>query len=80
MSNGSGLLIDHSILHERVQLRLRQRHLAEKRFKVYGIFSIGLAVVFIAVLFATIVNTGSSAFKQTKILLQVDLGLSLIHI
>ena len=74
MSKGSGLLIDHSILHERVQLRLRQRHLAEKRFKVYGIFSIGLAVVFIAVLFATIVNTGSSAFKQTKILLQVDLG------
>ena len=66
MSKGTGLLIDHSILQERVQVQLRQRHRAEQRFKVYGIFSISLAVVFIAVLFATIVNTGSSAFKQTK--------------
>ena len=63
-----------SNLKERVAVRLKQRHRAEYRFKIYGVCAIGLAAVFLAVLFITIVNTGSSAFKQTKILLHVDLA------
>ena len=63
-----------SNLKERVAVRLKQRHRAEYRFKIYGVCAIGLAAVFLAVLFIIIVNTGSSAFKQTKILLHVDLA------
>ncbi len=53
---------------------LGRRYAAEKRFRVYGITAITLALTFLAVLFVSIFGSGYSAFQQTKIRLDVDLS------
>ena len=49
--------------------RLKKRYRAEKRFKMYGLISVSLAVIFVLILVQNIFSKGSSAFS-----------LSLIHI
>lgn len=56
-----------------VSRRLAQRYRKEKRFKLYGLFSIILSTVFLAVLLTSIVTNGYSAFFQTYIKLDVTL-------
>ena len=51
---------------------LKKRYNAEKRFKLYGILSIFLAIFFLFVLIFNIFNKGSSAFLKTEILLNVN--------
>ena len=53
---------------------LTRRNAAEKRFQLYGIVSILLALIFLAILFASIIGNGYGAFVQTKIRLDVDLS------
>ena len=50
---------------------LKRRYRAERRFKIYGITAIALSLVFLALLFITIVGNGYSAFRQTEIKLDV---------
>ncbi len=50
---------------------LKRRYRAERRFKIYGITAIVLSLVFLALLFTTIVGNGYTAFRQTKIKLDV---------
>ena len=50
---------------------IKKRAAAEKRFKFYGKFSIFTAITLLIVLFTSIISQGSSAFLETKILLQV---------
>tara|TARA_R110002110_G_scaffold415612_6_gene652044 strand:- start:64416 stop:65720 length:1305 start_codon:yes stop_codon:yes gene_type:complete len=52
---------------------LRKRHRAEARFKLYGIAAICVALTMLAVLLGSIIATGSSAFTQTEIALDVTL-------
>ena len=47
--------------------RLKKRHQAEKRFRFYGLASIFVALLFVAILVQNIFSKGSSAFKKTVI-------------
>ena len=53
---------------------LRKRYRAEARFKFYGIAAIFAALAMLAVLLGSIITTGSSAFTQTEIALDVTLN------
>jgi len=59
---------------DRMQRRLRRRYAAERRFHLYGLTSILLALAFMLLLFVGIFGTGYSAFEQTQIRLGIDLG------
>lgn len=50
---------------------LKRRYRAERRFKIYGITAIVLSLLFLALLFITIVGNGYSAFQQTEIKIDV---------
>ncbi len=54
--------------------KLARRYAAERRFKLYGVISIALALTFLALLFITILGNGYSAFEQTRMRLDVDLS------
>ncbi len=51
--------------------RLSQRHRAEKRFRLYGIAAIVIGLSFVIALFASIAVSGTSAFWQTQIRLNI---------
>jgi phosphate transport system permease protein len=57
---------------ERVRSRLKKRHQAERRFRLYGRLAISLGLVFLGLLFFTIVAKGYTAFEQSYILLEID--------
>ena len=56
-----------------ITARLARRHAAERRFRIYGIVAIALALVFLATLFVSICSRGYTAFAQTFIQLDVAL-------
>ncbi len=51
--------------------RLARRYAAERRFRIYGMVAIGLALGMLAFLLGTIVRTGMSAFWQHDVALEV---------
>jgi phosphate transport system permease protein len=51
--------------------RLRRRHAAERRFQIYGVLAIGVAIVTLGGLLYSIASKGYSAFVQTQVLLDV---------
>lgn len=57
---------------DRVRARLKKRHQAERRFRLYGRVAIWLGLAFLALLFISIVAKGYTAFEQTHIRLQID--------
>jgi len=52
---------------------LHKRHSKEKRFKAYGLFSIGFALAFLVILFSMILSKGGAAFLRSEIALKIDL-------
>ncbi len=54
------------------QSRLRRRHAAERRFKLYGIAAIAIALLVLVVLLASIASKGASAFLQSHVHLEID--------
>ncbi|HAT34426.1 MAG TPA: phosphate ABC transporter permease PtsA [Rhodospirillaceae bacterium] len=58
----------------RFEKRLARRHRAERRFRAFGKVAIAVGLVFLAVLFVTIVQTGFQAFTQTRVLLEIDVS------
>ena len=58
--------------------RLRRRHRAERRFRVYGLVAIGLALAALALLFANIAGKAATAFERTMVRLDVTLDAALI--
>ncbi len=56
---------------EKVDASLRRRYAAERRFQMYGIAGIFIALGFLAVLLLTIVSQGYTAFMQTEIRMNV---------
>jgi phosphate transport system permease protein len=54
--------------------RLRKRHRAERRFRALSASAIAIGLGFLAVLFATILISGASAFKQTAIKLDLEIA------
>ena len=54
-----------------VNRSLKRRYRAERRFRFYGLLAIVLSIVFLALMFVSIVGKGYSAFLQTAIRLAV---------
>jgi phosphate transport system permease protein len=54
-----------------VNRSLKRRYRAERRFRFYGLAAILLSIVFLALLFVSIVGKGYSAFWQTSIRLAI---------
>ncbi|HYD46351.1 MAG TPA: phosphate ABC transporter permease PstA [Phenylobacterium sp.] len=58
--------------------RLKKRHAAEARFKLYGRLAIAVAIIFLAVLLGRIVTQGASAFWRNDLTVEVYLDPSRI--
>ena len=61
----------HQITADRVRAGLKRRYAAEKRFKIYGLASILVALSFLAMLLTSIIGNGYTAFWQTYIQLDI---------
>ena len=61
-----------STTSEIVDAGLRRRNSSETRFKTYGMAAIAIAMTFLASLLVTIAVTGSSALRQTVVMLEID--------
>lgn len=55
-------------------INLKKRNARERRFKAFGILSIGFALAFLVLLFGMIFSKSVSAFLRTEIALEVDLS------
>ena len=64
-------MIDSLSKSERIQAGLAKRYRAEKRFRLYGIVAIAVAVSFLAVMLTAIGVRGIGAFQQTHVALTV---------
>ena len=53
------------------EARLRRRYASERRFRLYGLGAIGLAVAMLGILLVSIVGKGYGAFVQTQIGLDI---------
>lgn len=56
---------------EIVRAGMKRRQAAEKRFRLYGILAIALGLVFLSVLFVSIIGNGYTAFAQTYVKIPV---------
>jgi phosphate transport system permease protein len=65
-------MINRIEVRRRVEARLAKRHRAERRFRIYGKIAVCVGLVFLGVLFATIVDSGANAFRQTKIAFDIN--------
>ncbi|MCV6547278.1 MAG: phosphate ABC transporter permease PstA [Cohaesibacter sp.] len=52
---------------------LKKRYASEARFKLYGMIAIGMGLLFLTLLFVSIITKGYTAFEQTKIQLSLTL-------
>ena len=60
------------------ELGLKGRYAAEFRFRAYGILAISLGILFLFILFWSIVSKGYTAFEQSKIRLDLYLNEQII--
>ncbi len=58
----------------RVRAGLKRRYAAERRFQIYGMTAVAVAVMFLLILFGSIISKGYTAFWQTEIALTVTFG------
>ena len=75
----SKLIIQTASTAEIVEKGLKRRYRAEKRFQVYGIVAISIALLFLVVLFTSIISKGYTAFEQTYIKLDIQLERSVFE-
>ena len=66
----------HSLMTE--SARTKRRNAAEKRFRLYGIIAISIALTTLAIMLFTIIRDGSSAFVQAKITFPVTIQESVV--
>lgn len=62
----------------RVDAGLRRRYRSERLFRFYGLCSVALGVVFLLVLFGSIIGNGYSAFRQGFVRLDIHFDAELI--
>ncbi|MCB1737238.1 MAG: DUF3333 domain-containing protein, partial [Gammaproteobacteria bacterium] len=55
----------------RVRAGLARRYAAERRFRMYGVVAILLSLLFLGLLFTSIIGNGYTAFQQTYVNLDV---------
>jgi phosphate transport system permease protein len=61
----------HDWHSEDARRRVRRRHAADRRLRLYGLGAIGVAVGLLVVLLGSLILSGYTAFVQTKVPLQV---------
>lgn len=57
---------------EKVRESLKRRHAAERRFRTWGLMAVVSGLMFLGLLFVSIIGNGYSAFLQTEIRLEVN--------
>ena len=62
----------------KVDIGLKRRYAAERRFRLYGLLAVTIAICFLAALFSSIVAKGYTAFQQTRISMIVDFNPAVI--
>ena len=60
--------------------KLQKRYSSEKRFKRYGIISICLALLFVALLVTKVLSEGSSAFVKSTIQIELNFDQKILNI
>jgi phosphate transport system permease protein len=75
MSDTSTLVIRRPDLSDG---RIRRRYAAERRFRFYGMFAVGIAIAMLGVLLVSVCGKGYSAFFRTEIGLDVMLDPAVI--
>jgi phosphate transport system permease protein len=55
-----------------MQAQVRKRYAAERRFRLFGLFAVGLSVAFLIFLLFTMAAKGLGGFTQGQIRLDVD--------
>ncbi len=61
-----------SAVAEKVEARLRKRYGVERRFRLYGVAAIAVALTFLAVLLFSVLSQGVSAFRQNEVRLAIS--------
>ena len=69
--NSSGITGKPERTLDIVNRGLRKRYRAERRFRFYGMMAIGASILFLSLLFVSIIGKGYSAFQQTFVQLDV---------
>ncbi len=62
----------------KVDIGLKRRYSAERRFRAYGIVALTIGICFLGLLFGSIVSKGYTAFRQTRITMMVDFDPAII--
>jgi len=62
-----------------VEKSLRRRRLAELRFQVYGIAAVSIGVLFVFLLFGSIIAKGAPAFRQAYVTLDVFIDPAVLY-
>lgn len=63
--------LDSARVRARVAASLKKRHRAERRFRRLGVVALALAVLFVVMLFTSIVSKGVGAFRHAYIVLEI---------
>jgi len=64
-------MTDRLDIRAAVEKRLKRRHAAERRFRLYGVLAVAVAVAFLALLLGRIIDQGHSAFVTHSITVDV---------
>ncbi|MCM5554719.1 phosphate ABC transporter permease PstA [Pleomorphomonas sp. NRK KF1] len=62
----------------KIDIGLKRRYAAERRFRTYGVLAVTIAICFLVALFSSIVSRGYTAFQQTRISMIVDFDPNII--
>lgn len=76
--NKNAITVHSDAVKLRMSKRLKKRQAAEKRFRFFGLTAITIGLMFLVILFATIIGKGWPAFLQTSIKLNVVLEESIV--
>ncbi len=60
-----------SATRQKVEAGLARRYRRERRFRLYGLFSVIFGIVFLGFLLVTIIGNGYTAFRQTEVRLDI---------
>ncbi|MEO0617054.1 MAG: DUF3333 domain-containing protein, partial [Pseudomonadota bacterium] len=52
-----------------VAASLRRRHARERRFRLFGLAAVLVGILFLLLLFITVLSQGVGAFRQTELML-----------
>ena len=74
----SGIVQPPRRTYELVMAGMKRRRAAEWRFRLYGKLAVGLGLLFLVLLFGSIIANGYTAFWQTQIRLDVTLDAAAI--